>query len=120
MDEILRKTLLFDFYGDLLTTHQKNVYENIVFNDFSISEVARDSNISRQSVHEMIRRCNELFEKYENTLHLVEKFEKNKDGIRKIKEYALKIKETTDTYNTDNNTYIDKIIELSDEMLDDM
>ena len=39
MEEILRQTLLYDFYGELLTEHQKQVYEDVVLNDYSLSEV---------------------------------------------------------------------------------
>ena len=114
MDDLLRTSLLFDFYGELLTKHQKEVYENIVFNDFSISEVARDSNISRQSVHDMIKRCSDSLEKYESRLHLVEKFINTKNEIKEIQKIALNIKETNDL------KYIDDIIEMSEKILKDI
>ena len=58
MEKILEQTLLYDFYGELLTQHQRQVYEDVVLNDFSLSEVAENRGISRQGVHDMIRRCN--------------------------------------------------------------
>ena len=46
MEKILEQTLLYDFYGELLTEHQRQVYEDVVLNDFSLSEVAaRESTI---------------------------------------------------------------------------
>ena len=42
MKEIARKALLFDFYGELLTEHQKKVYEDAVMNDYSLSELAEE------------------------------------------------------------------------------
>ena len=33
MDEILKQTLLYDFYGELLTKHQKEIYEQAVLED---------------------------------------------------------------------------------------
>ena len=71
MEKILEHTLLYDFYGELLTEHQRQVYEDVVLNDFSLSEVAENRGISRQGVHDMIRRCNKCLEEYENKLHLV-------------------------------------------------
>ena len=65
MDEILKQTLLYDFYGELLTKHQKEIYEQAVLEDYSLSEIARDAGISRQGVHDMIRRCNKSLEDYE-------------------------------------------------------
>lgn len=74
MDEILEKTLLYDFYGELLTERQQQIYESVVLNDCSISEVAEDLGISRQGVHDMIKRSSKTLEEYEGKLHLVEKF----------------------------------------------
>ena len=41
MDKLARQALLYDFYGELLTEHQQNVYEDVVLNDYSLSEVGR-------------------------------------------------------------------------------
>ena len=84
MEEILRQTLLYDFYGELLTEHQKQVYEDVVLNDYSLSEVAQSLSISRQGVHDMIKRCNKTLEEYEQKLHLVEKFLSVKEKVSKI------------------------------------
>lgn len=89
INDIVRRTLLFDFYGALLTEHQKNVYEEIVFNDYSISEVASDEGISRQGVHDMIRRVDKTLEEYEEKLHLVEKYKKTEELVKKIKDPEL-------------------------------
>ena len=66
---------LYDFYGPLLNEHQRRIYEEVVLNDYSISEVAEDEGISRQGVHDLIKRCNKLLEDYEAKLGLVKKFE---------------------------------------------
>ena len=42
MDKLARQALLYDFYGELLTEHQRSIYEEVVLNDFSFSEVAED------------------------------------------------------------------------------
>ena len=84
MEKILEQTLLYDFYGELLTEHQRQVYEDVVLNDFSLSEVAENRGISRQGVHDMIRRCNK--EEYENKLHLVEKFLTIKENVNRIRQ----------------------------------
>ena len=86
MEKILEQTLLYDFYGELLTEHQRQVYEDVVLNDFSLSEVAENLGISRQGVHDMIRRCNKSLEEYENKLHLVEKFLTIKENVNRIRQ----------------------------------
>ena len=40
MEKIVEQTLLYDFYGELLTDHQKEIYEDAVFNDLPLSEIA--------------------------------------------------------------------------------
>ena len=55
MDRILEQNLLYDFYGELLTEHQQRVYEDAVYNDMSLSEIAGEQGISRQGVHDLIK-----------------------------------------------------------------
>ena len=74
MDTLGRESLLYDFYGELLTKHQRDVYESIIFQDMSLSETADEFGISRQGVHDLVKRCDRLLEDYENKLGLVERF----------------------------------------------
>ena len=74
MERIFEQTLLYDFYGELLTEHQQKIYEDAVYNDMSLSEIASDYGISRQGVHDLIKRCDRILQGYESKLHLVEKF----------------------------------------------
>lgn len=62
------------FLWELLTEHQRRIYEDVVLNDYSLSEVAADLGISRQGVHDNVKRCNKILSDYEEKLHLVEKF----------------------------------------------
>lgn len=78
MEKIVEQTLLYDFYGELLTGHQKKIYEDVVQNDLSLSEAAEIYGISRQGVHDLIRRSNKALSDYESKLHLVERFMKTK------------------------------------------
>ena len=74
MDEILRRSLLFDFYGELLTDHQKKIYEAFDSEDLSLSEIAEQEGISRQGVHDSLKRALAALHNYEDTLHLVLRF----------------------------------------------
>ena len=69
MEKIFQQVLLYDFYGELLTEHQRNVYEDAVYNDMSLSEIAEDAGISRQGVHDLLRRCDKQLRSYEAKLH---------------------------------------------------
>lgn len=88
MEEILKQTLLYDFYGELLTEHQKQVYEDVILNDYSLSEVAASLGISRQGVHDMVRRSSRLLEEYEAKLHLMERFVSLREKVGEIHKLA--------------------------------
>ena len=84
MEKIFEQALLYDFYGDLLTEHQRQVYEAAVFDDMSLGEIAAEQGISRQGVHDLIKRCDKILAEYEAKLHLVNRFAKAKEKIGEI------------------------------------
>lgn len=84
MDRIYEQTMLFDFYGELLTQHQRSVYEDALYHDMSLGEIAEELGISRQGVHDLVRRCDKLLQGYESKLHLVERFARAKGTIGEI------------------------------------
>ena len=85
MERIVRQGLLYDFYGELLTEHQKKIYEDMVYNDYSASEIAEEYGISRQGVHDLIKRCDRQLAEYEEKLKLVERFTRIKDKINGLR-----------------------------------
>ncbi|MCL2864265.1 MAG: DNA-binding protein [Lachnospiraceae bacterium] len=88
MNEILTRALLYDFYGELLTKHQKNIYAQYVVEDLSMSEIAVQMGISRQGVHDLIRRSQKVLEDYEEKLHLVKRFLSIRENVREM-EFVL-------------------------------
>ena len=58
MEKIVERNMLYDFYGELLTPHQQEIYESIIFQDLSLSEVAEIHGISRQGVHDLVMKTN--------------------------------------------------------------
>lgn len=88
MEEILMQTLLFDFYGDLLTDKQQQIYQQVVLDDYSLSETAEQLCISRQGVHDTIRRCKKTLDEYERKLHLVERFMRIREQVHEIQKLA--------------------------------
>ena len=74
MEEIYEKTLLFDFYGELLTPHRREIYSAVVFDDMSLSEAAEAFGVSRQGIHDVVKKCDEALREYEDKLHLGAQF----------------------------------------------
>jgi len=109
MDELLKNTYLYDFYGELLTEHQRKIYEAVVFEDLSLSEAAESLNISRQGVHDIIKRCTAAMKEYESRLHLVDKF-------LSIREKAETIKRLAQTDPVDSGSIIKEADALIEEL----
>ena len=84
MERNVEQNLLYDFYGELLTAHQKEIYGEHILNDMTATEIAAEFGITRQAVHDMIRRCDKILEDYEARLHLVAKFLTAKEKIKEI------------------------------------
>ena len=96
MEKIVERNMLYDFYGELLTSHQQEIYESIIFQDLSLSEVAELHGISRQGVHDLVRRCDKLLEGYENKLHLVERFVTLKSSVGRLRELTREYEKSKD------------------------
>lgn len=114
MEKIVRQALLYDFYGELLTEHQKSIYSDIILNDLSYSEVARAEGISRQGVFDLVKRCDKILEEYETKLQLVSKFLETKEHISQIHELATELKKMTD--KSELQERINKIEAISKEI----
>lgn len=112
LSHIVEMSLLFDFYGGLLKEHKRAIFEDYILNDYSLSEIASEQGMSRQGVHDIVKRCSKELEHYENTLHLVDKFRKTKEHVNEIHAIAMEVRETR------NVADIVKIEMLSNEILD--
>lgn len=84
MEKKVLQTYLYDFYGELLTQHQRNIYEAFVLEDLSLTEIAQEQGISRQGVHDLVKRCDRILAEYEEKLHLLERFQNIKAKIAEI------------------------------------
>ena len=84
IEKVVEQSLLYDFYGELLNKHQRDIYEAALFDDLSLSEIAQEAGISRQGVHDLIKRCDRLLQQYESKLHLVQRFSLAKEQIEEI------------------------------------
>lgn len=74
MKEIAEKALLYDFYGPLLTEKQGRIWDLYYQQDYSLSEIAGTEGISRQAVHDLLKRTEKILEGYELNLKLISRF----------------------------------------------
>ena len=76
-------SMLLDFYGQLLTARQYEILDLYYNNDYSLAEIAEELGISRQGVHDSIRKGRAALEAYEARLGLVERFREQEESMRK-------------------------------------
>lgn len=86
MEKIVQQGLLYDFYGELLTDHQKQVYEALVYENMSLGEIASEQGVSRQAIHDLIKRTDKILEGYESKLGLVKRFTQIKNQIAMVED----------------------------------
>ena len=65
--------LLYDYYGELLTSKQQMYFEDYYFNNLSLQEIAENYNISRNAVYNSLKEIEKKLIHYESVLKLYEK-----------------------------------------------
>ena len=86
LDKVTETSLLFDFYGNLLTKNQKNVMSLYYNENFSLAEIAETNMISRQAVHISLKNAERSLNEYENKLGLLSRWQNNLKIIGEIHE----------------------------------
>lgn len=84
MEELTRRALLADFYGPLLTDKQRNVWDLHYQQDLSLAEIAEIEHISRQAIHDLIKRTERILAEYEEKLRLVQRFSVEREKLMDV------------------------------------
>ena len=87
-NQTYRMTMLFDFYGELLTERQKEFFDLYYNEDLSLSEIAENTGISRQGVRDVIVRAEGVMQEIEDKTGLIRRFVAMKDNLDKIQQAA--------------------------------
>lgn len=84
IDDITQASLLYDFYGQLLSKRQREVMELYHEENLTLAEIADEFGISRQGVHDALKNAEKSLNGYEEKLGLVAKFQKTNDAVQQI------------------------------------
>ncbi len=117
MEKIVEQGLLYDFYGELLTAHQRNIYEGVVYENLSLAEIAAEQGISRQGVHDIVKRCDKALLEYEEKLKLVARFMKIREQIREMDKLSEQYEQNE---IEDKTEYCKRVRKLSAEILEEL
>ncbi len=96
LQDIVELSILYDFYSELLGEHKKEIFGEYIMNDLSLGEIAQDAGISRQGVHDIIKRCSVKLRDYEKKLGLKTRFESIKADAEQIRELTEQIRTASD------------------------
>ena len=90
------RSMLLDFYGELLTEKQRECFDLHYNEDLSLSEIAEQLGISRQGVWDNIRRAESAMEDVEEKTGLLRRFEENREALKKLLRTLEELTESTE------------------------
>lgn len=88
-EQKMRLGRLYDFYGGLLTERQQKCMEMHFYEDLSLAEIADEFGVSRQAIHDLLKRVEQTLEKYENRLGLLARNDVEQERLFKIKDLLI-------------------------------
>jgi hypothetical protein len=86
--DTLQMTMLFDFFGELLTEKQQEYFDLYHNEDLSLSEIAVKNGISRQGVHDIITRAEKTLMDIERKTGIIQKWSDNQAELRQAEMLA--------------------------------
>ena len=86
IESIAENSLLYDFYGQLLSKRQQEVMALYHEENYSLSEIAEEFGISRQAVHDTLKKAEQALAEYEQKLGLVKTLQRSEAVIGCIDE----------------------------------
>lgn len=110
-------SLLYDFYGELLTVKQKELFDLYYNEDLSLTEIAEHAGISRQGVRDAIVRGETILRNTEDKLGLVKKYAGYESKLEQIRQSAAYIAQVNAKLrNFEVAKQVDLILHTVDEM----
>ena len=96
-DRTLEMTLLFDFFGDLLTEKQREYFDLYHNEDLSLAEIAENVGITRQGVYDIITRAEAALREFESKTGIIGRFEQMREKVERAVEMASEILRLSDS-----------------------
>ncbi len=86
LDKTNKLVMLFDFYGELLTPRQREIFKLYYYEDFSLGEISELEGVSRQAVMDLLKRGEDLLFDYEHKLGIVNTFTHQRKNLQQLKQ----------------------------------
>ena len=95
-DNTLQMTMLFDFFGDLLTEKQREYFDLYHNEDLSLSEIAEKAGISRQGVHDLVTRAEKTLVETELKTGVIRRWRETSEGLEQAERLARELLSLTE------------------------
>lgn len=82
----VRLNILFDYYGELLTDKQQEIFQDYYFDNLTMQEIADNNEVSKNAVHKTLNTIINKLEYYEEKLKLYDKSLKIRDLVSDLDE----------------------------------
>ena len=112
-NQTYRMTMLYDFYGEVLTPRQKEFFDLYYNEDLSLAEIADNFGITRQGVRDSIKRGESIILELESKIGFAGRYQAVRQGLSRLEALARDIR----FYNAGRYTGSDEIDRAAGEML---
>ena len=100
-NQTYRMTMLFDFYGDILTPRQRELFDLYYNEDLSLAEIAENCGISRQGVRDVIVRAEAVLTELEDKTGLIKRFHTMQTQLEQVRQNAQRVAELAAGYDNE-------------------
>lgn len=117
----LNLCVLYDFYGNMLTDKQREVFEMYYSEDLSLAEIAEHTGITRQGVRDSIKHAEASLIDMEERLGVIRHTKEMREGLGAIKELAVEVERVNrlDVPSLEITRLTGRISELADKLAEE-
>lgn len=115
IDNSTKMSILYDFYGQLLTEKQSRIFTLYHDDNYSLSEIGDELDVSKQGVHDALKKAEAALEDFETKLGLIKTSRQNEEIIIKIKALLAKLSARKDM-DAEAGSELNKIEENIDKL----
>lgn len=84
LKELCELSRLYDLYGALLSDHSRIIFEDYIFNNYSLAEIAEEVGLTRQGVRDIVVRYSKKLHEYEEKLGFLKKLDNIESSVGKL------------------------------------
>lgn len=119
-NQTYRMTMLYDFYGELLTERQKEFFDLYYNEDLSLGEIAENTGISRQGVRDAIVRAESFMLDVEDKTGIIRRFQKMRESVDEIASAAKELKNINSLHYEDPrvDVLLDTVTQAAQRLLE--